>query len=101
MEIIRSKEFQGTRPWDALHVATLAGTSVRLHWTDQPYVWHINDGQEVFAVMDCQSASNTFHLSASNTFHFFSPLMLAFALFEPVRIVAGFQNVAVMRDTVQ
>ena len=51
MEIIRSKEFQGTRPWDALHVATLAGTSVRLHWTDQPYVWHINDGQEVFAVM--------------------------------------------------
>ena len=50
---------------------------------------------------ECQSASNTFHLSAPNTFHFFSPLMLAFALFEPVRIVAGFQNVAVMRDTVQ
>jgi mannose-6-phosphate isomerase-like protein (cupin superfamily) len=52
MEIIRSKEFQGTRPWDALHIATLAGTSIRLHWTDQPYIWHINDGQEVFAVMD-------------------------------------------------
>ena len=41
-----------TRPWDALHVATLSGTSVRLHWTDQPYIWHVNDGQEVFAVMD-------------------------------------------------
>jgi mannose-6-phosphate isomerase-like protein (cupin superfamily) len=27
-------------------------TSVRLHWTDQPYIWHVNDGQEVFAVMD-------------------------------------------------
>lgn len=52
MKIIRSKEFQGTRPWDALHVATLSGTSVRLHWTDQPYIWHVNDGQEVFAVMD-------------------------------------------------
>ena len=52
MEIIRSKEFQGTRHWDALHIARLAGTSVRLHRTDQPYVWHINDGQEVFAVMD-------------------------------------------------
>lgn len=36
MEIIRSKEFQGTRPWDDL----------------QPYIWHVNDGQEVFAVMD-------------------------------------------------
>ena len=32
----------------------------------------------------CQSAPNTFHLSASNTFHFFSPLRPAFALFETV-----------------
>jgi mannose-6-phosphate isomerase-like protein (cupin superfamily) len=23
-----------------------------VHWTDQPYVWHVNDGQEVFAVLD-------------------------------------------------
>ncbi len=52
MNIIRSKDFLGSRPWDALHIATLSGTSVRLHWTDQPYVWHVNDGQEVFAVMD-------------------------------------------------
>ncbi len=33
-----------------------SGTTVRLHWTDQPYIWHINDGQEVFAVMDGQVA---------------------------------------------
>lgn len=52
MNIIRSKDFHGSRSWDALHIATLSGTSVRLHWTDQPYIWHINDGQEVFAVMD-------------------------------------------------
>jgi mannose-6-phosphate isomerase-like protein (cupin superfamily) len=25
---------------------------VRLHWTDQPYIWHVNDGPEVFAVLD-------------------------------------------------
>jgi hypothetical protein len=29
------------------------GTAVRFHWTDQPYRWHINDGEEVFAVLDC------------------------------------------------
>lgn len=52
MKVIRSKEFEGTRPWDALHIATLSGTTVRLHWTDQPYIWHVNDGQEVFAVLD-------------------------------------------------
>ena len=25
---------------------------MRLHWTDRPYKWHVNDGEEVFAVMD-------------------------------------------------
>lgn len=28
------------------------GTTVRLHWTDQAYKWHVNDGDEVFAVLD-------------------------------------------------
>ena len=27
-------------------------SSVRLHWTDQPYKWHVNDGPEVFVVLD-------------------------------------------------
>ena len=52
MKVFRSQEFEGSRPWNALHVATLAGISVRLHWTDKPYIWHVNDGKEVFAVMD-------------------------------------------------
>ena len=26
--------------------------TVRLHWTNKPYVWHVNDGEEVFAVLD-------------------------------------------------
>lgn len=25
---------------------------MRLHWADQPYVWHVNDGPEIFAVID-------------------------------------------------
>ena len=28
------------------------GISTKLHWTDQPYKWHINDGEEVFVVLD-------------------------------------------------
>lgn len=28
------------------------GITTRLHWTDQPYQWHINDGEEVFVVLD-------------------------------------------------
>jgi mannose-6-phosphate isomerase-like protein (cupin superfamily) len=51
MKIIRSSEFNGTRPWEAIDVANFAGTTVRLHWTNAPYKWHVNDGEEVFAVL--------------------------------------------------
>lgn len=52
MNFYCSKAFTGARAWDAQHIASFDNTSVKLHWTDQPYKWHINDGQEVFAVMD-------------------------------------------------
>ena len=51
-ETIRSREFTASRAWGALDIANLDGTTVRLHWTDQPYKWHVNDGEEVFAVLD-------------------------------------------------
>jgi mannose-6-phosphate isomerase-like protein (cupin superfamily) len=52
MKIIRSKEFVASRAWGAELVAAISDVTVRLHWTDQPYKWHVNDGEEVFAVMD-------------------------------------------------
>ncbi|MGH8397690.1 MAG: cupin domain-containing protein [Gammaproteobacteria bacterium] len=52
MKIIRAREFTGSRPWDALEIANMGGITTRLHWTDTPYKWHVNDGQEVFAVLD-------------------------------------------------
>ena len=52
MEVIRSKSFTAPRAWGSRAIANFAGTTVKLHWTDAPYQWHINDGQEVFAVMD-------------------------------------------------
>lgn len=54
MQIIRSKDFTGERPWAALDIANMNGITTRLHWTDQPYKWHVNDGQEVFVVLDGQ-----------------------------------------------
>lgn len=52
MKIIRAREFTASRPWGALDIANMGGITTRLHWTDQPYKWHVNDGQEVFAVLD-------------------------------------------------
>ncbi len=54
MKVIKSRDFTAPKAWGALDITNLNGTTVRLHWTDQPYRWHINDGEEVFAVMDGQ-----------------------------------------------
>lgn len=52
MTVVRSKQFTGERAWQAIPIADIDGVTVRLHWTDRPYRWHVNDGQEVFAVLD-------------------------------------------------
>lgn len=51
MNVIRSKQFVAERAWGALDIARIDDASVRLHWTDQPYHWHVNDGEEVFVVL--------------------------------------------------
>ena len=51
MRIIRSKEFSPAKAWQSLDIANMQGITARLHWTDTPYKWHVNHGEEVFAVM--------------------------------------------------
>lgn len=52
MKIIRAKDFTAEKAWEAIEVACMQGISTRLHWTDKPYHWHSNDGEEVFVVLD-------------------------------------------------
>ncbi|PCI40996.1 MAG: cupin [Rhodospirillaceae bacterium] len=52
MRIIDPKNFSGAQSWDALDIANIDGATVRLHWTRDPYIWHVNDGEEVFVVLD-------------------------------------------------
>ena len=52
MKIFRARDFKADRPLGALDVADMGGITTRLHWTDRPYQWHVNDGEEVFAVLD-------------------------------------------------
>lgn len=54
MRVIRPTDFTGESAWDALDIEKIDNATVRLHWTDQPYVWHVNDGPEVFVVVDGQ-----------------------------------------------
>lgn len=53
MRKISPGNFVGSRAWEAMSIETISGsTTVRLHWTDKPYKWHVNDGPEVFVVLD-------------------------------------------------
>ena len=38
MQSWSSKDFTADRAWGALDIANFSGTTVRLHWTDQPYI---------------------------------------------------------------
>ncbi|MEZ5727221.1 MAG: cupin [Burkholderiaceae bacterium] len=51
MRVVRGREFNPPAAWDAIDIACMNGITTRLHWTDAPYRWHVNDGEEVFAVL--------------------------------------------------
>lgn len=52
MRVIRSTEFRADRAWGSTPLLDAGDHQVRLHWTDQPYRWHVNRGEEVFVVLD-------------------------------------------------
>lgn len=77
MQIVRARDFTANRAWGARDIARMDGTSVRLHWTDQPYHWHVNDGQEVFVVLDGAvdmhyrdaTGEHVLHMEVGDIFH--------------------------------
>lgn len=54
MKIIKGKTFIAERAWGSECIANMNGITTRLHWTDKPYKWHVNDGEEVFVVLQGQ-----------------------------------------------
>ena len=48
-KVIQSRHFTTERAWGALDITNMNGISVRLHWTDKPYKWHINEGDIFYA----------------------------------------------------
>jgi hypothetical protein len=50
--IVRAREFSSERARATLPLAAIDSVTACLHWTDQPHRWHVNEGAEVFAVLD-------------------------------------------------
>ena len=78
MKLIDPLQFKAERAWGALDVAAIEGATVRLHWTNEPYRWHVNEGAEVFVVLvgevdmhyrDRAGAEQVARLKAGDIFH--------------------------------
>lgn len=54
MRAITPKDFNPETAWAALDIAVTGDATVRLHWTNAPYIWHVNDGPEVSVPLDGQ-----------------------------------------------
>lgn len=52
MEIIESSTFVSDRAWGSRLLLEMPDHTVKIHWTDQPYRWHQNTGEELFVVLD-------------------------------------------------
>lgn len=46
--------YRPDRAWDSQLISDFGDVTVRLHWTDEPYRWHTNDGVETFVVLEGQ-----------------------------------------------
>lgn len=51
MRFVEAAGFTADHPWGAQDLLALDTATVRLHWADAPYRWHVNDGPEVFVVL--------------------------------------------------
>jgi len=49
--VIKGAQFKADKPWDSRIIADISGVTTAVHWTNQPYHWHINDGEEIFVVL--------------------------------------------------
>jgi mannose-6-phosphate isomerase-like protein (cupin superfamily) len=52
MRRFNGRRFTAAAAWDGPTIATIPRAAVKLRWADQPFRWHVNDGEEVFVVID-------------------------------------------------
>ena len=52
MRFVEAAGFTADHQWGAQDLLALYTATVRLHWTDAPYRCHVNDGPDVFVVLD-------------------------------------------------
>ena len=50
--VVRARGFTADRAWGATRLAVFGAAEANLHWTNAGYPWHVNEGDELFVVLD-------------------------------------------------
>lgn len=50
--LLRGARYTADRPWGSTVVARFGDLEASVHWADAGYPWHVNDGDELFVVLD-------------------------------------------------
>ena len=77
MKIYHSDSFTAEKAWGALDLERIEQATVRLHWTNEPYIWHVNEGPEIFVVLSGtvemhvrkQTGEEIYRLARGDIFH--------------------------------
>ncbi|MFC3068385.1 cupin domain-containing protein [Phenylobacterium soli] len=51
MQTFKGAAFTAEAAWRGPNIAEIPDALVKLRWTDQPFEWHANTGEEVFVVL--------------------------------------------------
>ena len=52
MNFVDATTFVASRAWGSTEVLDLGDHAAKVHWTDTQFPWHVNDGDELFVVLD-------------------------------------------------
>jgi mannose-6-phosphate isomerase-like protein (cupin superfamily) len=50
--VVRGAAYTADRAWGSTVVARFGDLEANVHWTDEGYPWHFNEGDELFVVLD-------------------------------------------------
>lgn len=68
MERIDTKTFHADRAWGSRRLLDMGEFEARMHWTDAPYRWHANRGEELFVVLSGNVRMHVRHEDGGESF---------------------------------
>lgn len=71
------------------------GIMTRLHWTDQPHKWHVNDREEIFVVLDGR-VEMKYRIDGQETFDMLERVYVFYAYVSTERVAHSIEQARIL-----